>query len=166
MPYSLILDILVAVLLAVTIGYAVVLNKRLGKLRGDKKNLEKLAAKFGESTSRAEESIEKLRHTADLLQGGIDKAQTLKDDLSFLIDRGDQAADSLEDLVRLARDISGVGPRPGAGASVDASASANGSAGGFIDASDQPADAPNQRGDGGARSQAEQELLKAIRSAG
>ncbi len=41
MPYSLILDVLVAVLLAVTIGYAVVLNKRLGKLRGDKKDLEK-----------------------------------------------------------------------------------------------------------------------------
>ncbi len=157
MPYSLILDVLVAVLLAVTIGYAVVLNKRLGKLRGDKIDLEKLATKFGESTSRAEESIENLRHTADLLQGGIDKAQALRDDLAFLIDRGDQAADSLEDLVRLARDISGVGPRPGAGASA--------SAGDSIDTFDQPADTPDEMREGGTKSQAEQELLKAIRSA-
>ncbi|PPR70407.1 MAG: hypothetical protein CFH03_00118 [Alphaproteobacteria bacterium MarineAlpha3_Bin2] len=36
MPYSLILDLFVAVLLVVTIGFAVVLNKRLGNLRGDK----------------------------------------------------------------------------------------------------------------------------------
>ena len=157
MPYSLILDVLVAVLLAVTIGYAVVLNKRLGKLRGDKIDLEKLATKFGESTSRAEESIENLRHTADLLQGGIDKAQALRDDLTFLIDRGDQAADSLEDLVRLARDMSGVGPRPGAGA--------NARAGDTLDTFDQPADAPDETGGGGTKSQAEQELLKAIRSA-
>ncbi len=156
MPYSLILDVLVAVLLAVTIGYAVVLNKRLGKLRGDKKDLEKLATTFGESTSRAEQSIETLRHTADLLQGGIDKAQALRDDLAFLIDRGDQAADSRENLVRLTRDISGAGSRPGAKASADDS----------IDTSDQPADAPDETGSGGTKSQAEQELLKAIRSAG
>ena len=162
MPYSLILDVLVAILLAVTIGYAVVLNKRLGKLRGDKIDLEKLAAKFGESTSRAEESIESLRQTADLLQGGIDKAQALKDDLAFLIDRGNQAADSLEDLVRLARDMSGVRPRPGTGASTGD----NASAGDSIDTSDQPADSPNETGGGGTTSQAEQELLKAIRSAG
>ena len=155
MPYSLILDVLVAILLAVTIGYAVVLNKRLGKLRGDKMDLEKLATKFGESTSRAEESIENLRYTADLLQGGIDKAQTLKDDLSFLIDRGDQAADSLEDLVRRARDISSVGSRPGAGDG----------AGDSIDTFGQPADAPDETEGSGTTSQAEQELLKAIRSA-
>lgn len=157
MPYSLILDVLVAVLLAVTIGYAVVLNKRLGKLRGDKIDLEKLATKFGESTSRAEEGIENLRHTADLLQGGIDKAQALRDDLTFLIDRGDQAADSLEDLVRLARDISGVGPRSGTGASA--------SAGDSIDTFDQPVDTPDETGEGVTKSKAEQELLKAIRSA-
>ena len=47
MPYSLILDLFVAVLLVVTIGYAVVLNKRLGRLRGDKAALEKLAALVG-----------------------------------------------------------------------------------------------------------------------
>lgn len=162
MPYSLILDVLVAVLLAVTIGYAVVLNKRLGKLRGDKKDLEKLAAKFGESTSRAEESIETLRHTADLLQSGIDKAQALRDDLTFLIDRGDQAADSLEDLVRLTRNISDLKPRPGTRASAGANAGVDDS----IDTSDQPADAPDETGSGGTKSQAEQELLKAIRSAG
>ena len=95
MSYSLIIDVLVAVLLAVTIGYAIILNKRLGKLRADKKELEKLATKFGHSTHRAEESIDKLKHTADLLQDSMDKAQALRDDLAFLIDRGDRAAEPI-----------------------------------------------------------------------
>ena len=43
MTYSLIVDLFVAILLVVTIGYAIVLNRRLGKLRGDKAELEKLA---------------------------------------------------------------------------------------------------------------------------
>ena len=111
---------------------------------------------------RPEESIETLRNTADILQGGIDKAQGLRDDLAFLIDRGDQAADSLEDLVRHARDMSGVKPKPGAGASADAKSSSDKS----INASDQSAAAPDETGSGGTKSQAEQELLRAIRSAG
>ena len=111
MTYSLIVDLFVAILLVVTIGYAIVLNRRLGKLRGDKAELEKLAATFGESTVRAEESIEKLRNTADMLQDRMEKAEALRDDLAFLIDRGGQAADKLEDLVRATRDKVGIGPR-------------------------------------------------------
>ena len=42
MPYTLIVDIAVAVLLVVTIGYAITLNKRLNRLRRDKKDLETL----------------------------------------------------------------------------------------------------------------------------
>ncbi len=38
-PFSLALDVLVAVLLVITIGYAMVLNRRLGRLRRDKSNL-------------------------------------------------------------------------------------------------------------------------------
>ncbi len=52
MPFSLALDVLVAVLLVITIGYAVVLNWRLGRLRHDKSDLDKLAATFNKATQR------------------------------------------------------------------------------------------------------------------
>jgi hypothetical protein len=162
--YSLIIDLFIAVLLVVTIGYATVLNKRLGKLRQDKAGLEKLAATFCESIIRAEDSIEKLRNTADILQDRMEKAEALRDDLAFLIDRGDQAADKLEDLVRATRDKVGIGPR-----SVSENANAD------VDKGDGPSRPLTARPDGPteadtdddwAKSEAERELLKAIRSSG
>ena len=112
MPFSLALDVLVAVLLVITIGYAVVLNRRLGKLRRDKSQLERLAATFGQATARAEESIGKLKNTADALKERIDNAQALRDDLAFLIDPGTSAADRLEETVRAARKEGPSRPRP------------------------------------------------------
>ena len=164
MTYSLIVDLFVAILLVVTIGYAIVLNRRLGKLRGDKAELEKLSATFGESTVRAEESIEKLINTADMLQDRMEKAEALRDDLAFFIDRGGQAADKLEDLVRATRDKVGIGPRSdsenanpdvdkGDGQSKPLTARSDGLAGADTDVD-------------GVKSEAERELLKAIRSSG
>ena len=164
MTYSLIVDLFVAILLVVTIGYAIVLNRRLGKLRGDKAELEKLAATFGESTVRAEESIEKLRNTADMLQDRMEKAEALRDDLAFLIDRGGQAADKLEDLVRATRDKVGIGPR-----SVSENANPDVDKG---DGQSRPLTARRAEPAGtdtdvdGVKSEAERELLKAIRSSG
>ena len=157
MPYSLILDLLVAALLAVTIGFAVVLNKRLGKLRQDKEALEKLAATFGESTLRAEEGVETLRQTTEVLQERLEKAQALKDDLAFLIERGDRAADNLENLIRATRDTApDARPEPEAPAASKEKPS--------------PLTATSYEAvfgdDGEIKSEAERELLKAIRSAG
>ena len=164
MTYSLIVDLFVAILLVVTIGYAIVLNRRLEKLRGDKAELEKLAATFGESTVRAEESIEKLRNTADMLQDQMEKAEALHKDLAFLIDRGGQEADKLEDLVRATRDKVGIGPR-----SVSENANPD------VDKGNDQSRPLTARRDGlagadtdvdGVKSEAERELLKAIRSSG
>lgn len=143
MPFSLALDVLVAVLLVITIGYAMVLNRRLGRLRRDKSELEKLAATFGQATARAEESIGRLKKTADALKERIDNAQALRDDLAFLIDRGGSAADRLEETVRAARIKGGSGPRP---------------------AANKPAAAPGN-GKIKPRSEAERELLKALQAA-
>jgi len=106
--YSLILDSLVALLLVVTIGYAYVLNKKLGSLRRDKSELEKLAMSFANATVRAEESIGKLKTTTDGLHARMDKAEALRDDLVFLTDRGDSAANRLETHIREARGMTGV----------------------------------------------------------
>ncbi len=160
MPYSLILDLLVAALLAVTIGFAVVLNKRLGKLRQDKEALEKLATTFGESTLRAEEGVETLKQTTEVLQERLEKAQALKDDLAFLIERGDRTADNLENLIRATRDTapgaSGAWPEP------EAPAVSTEKPGPLTATSDEAGFGD----DGEIKSEAERELLRAIRSAG
>ncbi len=170
MPFALILDLLVAVLLVVTIAFAVVLNKRLGKLRGDRKALKKLAETFGESTSRAEEGIKTLMLTTDVLKQHLKKAQALKDDLAFLIERGDRTADNLENLVRATRDTVGgasgvkpdLNPRPELqpeSVPVDEEIP--------LRATREESASVNEPGDeDDGKSEAERELLKAIRSSG
>jgi hypothetical protein len=103
MSYALIIDIFVAILLMVTIGYAIVLNKRLGNLRRDRGELERLAINFHASTTRADDSIARLKSSVEGLQDQIEKAEAMRDDLIFLTERGSSAADKLEEYVRLSR---------------------------------------------------------------
>jgi hypothetical protein len=159
MPYTLIIDIAVAVLLVVTIGYAVTLNRRLQRLRKDKKDLENLARTFGESTIRAEENINQLRTVAQALDIQMGRAQSLRDDLAFLNDRGGSAADRLEELVREARDGLGVVPTPPSTGQAKA-ASTSKSPKAPLTASKEESD--NIEG----RSEAERELLRALKDAG
>jgi len=173
MPYTLIIDIAVAVLLVVTIAYAMVLNKRLNRLRKDKKDLENLARTFGESTQRAEENLNQLRTVAQALDIQMQRAQTLRDDIAFLADRGGSTADRLEELVREARDGLGVVPKPPASAAQPRKAPGV-EPRGFDDPSQDRGKSGNQdalrgqdKGDGiEPRSDAERELLRALRDAG
>ena len=145
MDLSFALDILVAALLAVTIGFAAVLNHRLGKLRRDRHELEKTAAGFGQATAHVEDSVSKLKVSTDMLQEKIDKAQSLCEDLVFLIDRGGAAADRIESEVRATRkhrDTPGAKPF-------------------------SPAVKPRDKGNGTdvlPKSEAERDLLNALRS--
>tara|TARA_Y100001960_G_C14728363_1_gene856116 strand:- start:1129 stop:1626 length:498 start_codon:yes stop_codon:yes gene_type:complete len=100
MPLSLVLDILLALLLAVTIGYAIILNKRLEALRSDKDELRRLAGDFAETTKSAEIGISELRSKSDILDGSIKRAESLRDDLVFLMERGNSTADRLENVLR------------------------------------------------------------------
>ena len=112
MSIALIIDIIVSILLVVTIGYAVVLNKRLGNLRRDRSELEKLAINFHASTARADESIARLRSSVDSLQDQLKKAESMRDDLIFLTERGSAAADHLEDMVRMSRGEAPLAEKP------------------------------------------------------
>ncbi|MEX0692915.1 MAG: DUF6468 domain-containing protein [Rhodospirillales bacterium] len=162
MPYTLIVDIAVAVLLMVTIGYAITLNKRLNRLRRDKKDLETLARTFGESTMRAEDNINHLRTIAQALDIQMERAQSLRDDLAFLTDRGGSTADRLEELVREARDGLGVAPKPPRSGSVEPRKSPT------VAQQGEPARPRASSDDSGIepRSEAERELLRALRDAG
>jgi hypothetical protein len=106
------LDAIVAVLLAATIVYAILLNRKLGHLRGNRSEIEKIAAEFNLAIAKAEGSVAKLQVSTDALRMQIDKAQSLKDDLTLLIERGDAVADALEEAVRAGRKQREAGPRP------------------------------------------------------
>jgi DNA repair exonuclease SbcCD ATPase subunit len=141
--FTLILDVVLIAFLAVTIGYAVALNRKLTGLRRHKTELQQLAAAFTQATQKAEDSIGRVATGTEALQERVGKAQTLRDDLAFLIDRANSAADRLEDAIRTARPKASPGPTL-----APAPRAAE-----FEDAIEP-------------RSDAERELLKAIRAAG
>ena len=101
---SLMIDIIVAILLISAIGYGMVLNRRIVALRRDQANLERLASSFHQATKRAEESVAKLKKTANsssqILSEGIDAAARIREDLNFLVERGEKLGDRLEESVR------------------------------------------------------------------
>jgi hypothetical protein len=112
---SLFLDVIVAVLLVATIVYAAMLNRRLAGLRSNKAELEALIHSFGEACARAEAGVKTLRTATDeatRLQQYLDRSQALRDDLSFLLDRGSNLADRLEGGVRSARSEVQARPAP------------------------------------------------------
>jgi prefoldin subunit 5 len=168
------LDILVSLLLIATIGYAVMLNSRLSALRKNRDDLAKTIVNFNEATMRAESSIPKLKKAAEeaghTLQERVEKAQSLRDDLAFMIERADTMANRLENAVRGARtDTKAMPaqaapavaapaavataplPRSGARAAQAAAIAAAAAAAGAGEGDDE-------------RSEAERELLRALQS--
>jgi hypothetical protein len=140
-----ILDAVLVVLLAATLFHALRLERALGVLKRDRAALEDLVSSFNVSTRQAEAGIDQLRSAADgagrQMARQIDTVTRLKDDLVFLLERGDSLADRLESLVRAGRPLAAEALRP-------------------IQVQDEePADLPR------VRSQAERDLLKALRMA-
>lgn len=160
MPYSLIVDVIVLGLLVIMIPYIVRLNKRLSMLRRDKAQLEKLAATFAESTRRADESLGGLRSSAENMQRKLDSAQALHDDLAFLLERGEKVADRLEDMIRQSR------PETPSSNTASANTHQTPTTEPVVKTSARPLTTAlnHENGEDSLRSDAERELLKAIRS--
>jgi len=141
---EILLEIALLGLLAVTLFHAVRLQRALGVLKRDRVELAELVSGFNASTSQAEAGIDRLRAAADgvgrQMARQLDEARALKDDLTFLGDRGGELADRLDGLVRAGRSLALGPPRPVLGAPA-------------VDDEVSP------------RSQAERDLLKALRMA-
>ena len=144
------LEIVLVILLAATLFHAVRLERALGVLKRDRVVLEELVGAFNASTRQAESGIERLRAAADgagrQLGRQIDTAKALKDDIGFLSDRGERLADRLDTLIRTARPLAAETPRQTVVPDV------------------RPAD-PDGPEMPRMRSQAERDLLKALRMA-
>ena len=97
---SLVLDILIACLLVAVIVYALRLNKSLSVLQQSKSELEKMLTSFGESTEKAEQAIQRVKEAStqnrDSLNKLLSEAETLREDLAYMIERGNSLADKLE----------------------------------------------------------------------
>ena len=97
---ALILDVLIAGLLVAVIIYAVRLNRSLSVLQKSKQELEQLLSGFSDSTEKAERAVQNVKDATsqnkDMIGGLLSEAEGLKEDLAFLIDRGNNVADRLD----------------------------------------------------------------------
>ncbi len=103
------LDIVVAILLLVTVGYCLVLNRRLSALRGNQAEMRKLLADFVTATQAAENSVSHLKIASDQIGATLDQrmtdARALADELGSITQSGSRLAERIE---------SGLVGRPGA----------------------------------------------------
>jgi hypothetical protein len=104
---TMILDTVVAVLLGVTILYAVRLDRRLKAFRDGRGEMQALLNGIQEMTTRAEAGIAQFKTvTADggaELQARVRSADVLRSDLAMLIERGERMAERLQEATRPAR---------------------------------------------------------------
>jgi len=102
-------EIVLVVLLAATLFHAVRLERALGVLKRDRSVLEELVAGFNASTRQAESGIERLRVAADSsglqIARQLEAARAVQSDLGYLIERGERLADRMDTLVRMARPL-------------------------------------------------------------
>ncbi len=145
------LEIVLVGMLAATLFHALRLERALGVLKRDRASLEALVDGFNTSTRQAEQAIERLRASADgagrQIARQTELATGLKDDLMFLIERGERLADQLDAAVRAGRTVARDAPREEAAPVQMASLA--------------PAEPLASR----VRSQAERDLLRALRTA-
>lgn len=103
MSAAMVLDVFVALLLIATITYAVILNRKLSRLRVDRSAFEKMLKKFVDATARAESGVAHLQRVADSSAVELDTKRSstlaLRDDLEFLVSRAEQQADRLDKLI-------------------------------------------------------------------
>jgi len=104
---NLLINVVMAGLLLVTIGYCWVLNRRIKVLQDSKSELAQLLKHFDESTLRASESIIALQTASkkigENIQTRIDKANYVLDDLSLAIDKGNKLNNQIEASVAVSR---------------------------------------------------------------
>ena len=143
--FELLINLAIIGLLIPTIVYTYKLNKNLNVLRQNQNSLAKLVEALNDATFKAEKSIPKLKSftedSSNNLKGVVENAKELKDDLLFINQRADNLADRLENVISDSRAIQPT------------------------NTTDKEKKIVHKNADNGdSRSQAELELLKALRS--
>jgi hypothetical protein len=104
--YGLVIESLVAILLGLTIGYCIVLNKRLARMRSDESAMRGTIGELITATEFAERAINNLRNIAretnDTLGEGLRAAKQVTRELDDQIGRGDEVLDRIVKIADVA----------------------------------------------------------------
>lgn len=105
-------EIAVIGLLAATLPMAWRLDRMLRALRADRAALEQGAQGLGEASRLAEAALMRLRATTELAGRQVAErvagAETIREDLRYLVERAETLADRLEAAVQQARPLAGA----------------------------------------------------------
>jgi hypothetical protein len=101
MTIALVLDLVIAVLLAAAVGFCLVLNRKLTGLRAAQAELSKTIAAFDRAAAQAQAGLNAFRasesQAADLART-IAEGRALAEDLAFVVETGGRLADRLTGL--------------------------------------------------------------------
>jgi NifB/MoaA-like Fe-S oxidoreductase len=102
-----VLEMSVAILLATTIGYCVILNQRLKRLHADRDQLRKMVADLVQATTLANAAVGELKTTAleadAMLQARMQAAEAFGVELANHVNAGQQIMDKIARITTTAR---------------------------------------------------------------
>ncbi len=94
------LDLMLIVLLCTTVGYCVVLDRRLTRLRDGQSEFKELIGTLTAATDKAEASLKELRELTDSTSSALSKnikaGRELVDELSMITETGNALANRIE----------------------------------------------------------------------
>lgn len=110
---AVVLDLLIVGLLCATISYAVILNRKLRRLRDAEVEMRHVIAEFNASTAKAESNLDAIKELAANIDAAattrrdanetlrtlvpvVEQARSLATDLGLMVDRGEKAASRLD----------------------------------------------------------------------
>jgi hypothetical protein len=104
---GLVVETAVAILLATTIGYCIILNQRLKRLHSDRDQLRKMVADLVQATSLANAAVAELKTAAleadTALQGRLKEAEKFGVELANHVNAGHQIMDKIAKITTMAR---------------------------------------------------------------
>jgi len=107
LPLGIVVETLVAILLATTIGYCVILNQRLKRLHADRSELRQMVADLVQATGLANSAIKELKSTAQeaetVLASRLSEAETFGIQLASHVSAGQQIMERLARITSAAR---------------------------------------------------------------
>lgn len=116
LPLGFVVEAAVAVLLALTIGYCVVLNTRLKRLHADKEMLRQMIGDLVQATTLANSAISELKTTAReaeaSLASRLDMAGKVGLELSTHINSGQHLVEKIALITNAARPVKLAEPAP------------------------------------------------------
>ncbi|MEA2886833.1 MAG: hypothetical protein QOD11_1193 [Bradyrhizobium sp.] len=126
--FGMVIESLVAVLLLLTIGYCMLLNKRLKRLKADEQSLKATIGELITATEIAERAIGGLKHTVrdvnENLGSQLNSATEMSTQLTKLLAEGDGVLRRISRIAVAARPAEPEAPKLSAAQSIAAAAQA------------------------------------------